>query len=490
LKRFFLPGILLVALTARAAAPEKDQLDADLNLFTVLAAINAAGYDADLSSPNNSAVRAAVRKELAGKNIPSLPRLKEFYAAHKQTSATADLSQYVSFALSTQGPPTFALKGRTIDWPPDAAPLESLGPILADFFSEAGIQDLWDRDQRDFEKLIEQYHAPVSEAVLQVNSYARNETAGVHGRWFQIYVDLLGAPNQIQTRSYANLYYVVITPSAEPRVRDVRHAYLHYLLDPLATRHEEIVMHKQSLAADAMRAPALDPAFQSDFLLLTTESLIQAIECRLDHRPAGIDEAMREGYILTAYFAEQLPVYEKQEEALRFYYPEMIKGIDPRVEEARIAKIQFDAEPAVRQAKVVHQQAPPEPQGVYKTLQQAEQLYVDRSLEPARELYLKALEETRDKPLHAKAYYGLARIAALEKNPELADSLFLETLESQPEPQIHACALVYLGRLEDAAGEHEQAKKRYQQALAVEGASPAAHQAAEEGAQRSFQKSN
>ena len=57
---------------------------------------------------------------------------------------------------------------------------------------------------------------------------------------------------------------------------------------------------------------------------------------------------MREGYILTSYFAEQLPVYEKQEEALRFYYPEMIIGIDPRVEAARIAKIQFAAEPPVR----------------------------------------------------------------------------------------------------------------------------------------------
>ena len=49
---------------------------------------------------------------------------------------------------------------------------------------------------------------------------------------FQIYIDLLGAPNQIQTRSYGSNYYVVVTPSAEPRIRDVRHAYLHYLLDP------------------------------------------------------------------------------------------------------------------------------------------------------------------------------------------------------------------------------------------------------------------
>jgi tetratricopeptide (TPR) repeat protein len=101
---------------------------------------------------------------------------------------------------------------------------------------------------------------------------------------------------------------------------------------------------------------------------------------------------------------------------------------------------------------------------------------------------LKSLQETSEKPLHAKAYYGLARIAALEKNPELAENLFQKTLEYDPEPQIRAWTLVYLGRLSDAAGDREQASHRYQEALAVQGASPAAHRAAEEGVQRSFQK--
>ena len=132
--------------------------------------------------------------------------------------------------------------------------------------------------------------------------------------------------------------------------------------------------------------------------------------------------------------------------------------------------------------------APPEPKGAPKTLALAEQLYTDRNLEPARQLYLKALEETSDKPLHAKAYYGLARIAALEKNPELAERLFQKTLECGPEPQVKAWALVYLGRLSDAAGDREQATRRYQEALAVEGASPAAHAAAEQGVQRGFEK--
>jgi tetratricopeptide (TPR) repeat protein len=478
----------MLAQAAQAATPERGQLDASPTLFAVMAAINAAGYNADIASPNNSPLRETIRKELAGKNIPSLPALKAFYLEHFQSDATADLSQYISFALSVKGPPTFALKGRTVEAPPDVVALDGFAPLLANFYREAALDDLWNRSQPAFEQTIERYHEPVAEAVLQVNGFLRNETSGASAHWFQIYVDLLGAPNQIQTRSYGRNYYVVITPSAEPRIHDVRHAYLHFLLDPLATRHEEIIMRKRGLGDHAQRAPALDQSFKSDYLLLVTESLIKAIEARLDKQPALANQAMLEGYILTAYFAEQLQAYLKQEQAMRFYYAEMVAAIDLKREDARLSQIEFVSQAPVRQAKVVPLPPPPAPQGAYKTLAQAEQLYKDRHLDPARQLFLKALQETTERPLHAQAYYGLARIAALEKNPEMAERLFEKTLELDPEPQVKAWALVYLARLSDAAGDREQATRRYRDALAVEGASPAARQAAEQGVQRSFEK--
>jgi len=493
LSRFALPGILVIALgalAARAGPPERGQLDASPTLFTVMAAINAAGYDAEVSSPNNDPLRAAVRKELAGKNIPSLKALKQFYVDHRQGNAGANVDQYISFALSVDGPPAFALKGRTVDAPPDVALLDGLAPLMAAFYREAGIEEIWNRSQPALDQAIERYHEAVAAAVLQVNGYLRNQTSGMKGRQFQIYIELLAAPNQIQTRSYANDYYVVVTPSAEPRIQDVRHAYLHYLLDPLATRNAEIIMRKRGLADHAQRAPALHESFKSDYLLLVTESLIKAIEARLDGKPDLVPVDMREGYILTAYFSEQLPVYEKQEQAMRLYYADLIRPIDLKHEDVRLSQLEFVEEARVRQAKVLVPAKPPELQGANKTLDDAEQLYTARNLEPARQLYLKVLEETPEKPMHAKAYYGLARVAALEKNPELAERLFQKTLECEPEPPVRAWTLVYLGRLSDAAGDHEQAVKHYQEALAVEGASPAAHQAAEQGAQRSLPKPN
>jgi len=133
----------------------------------------------------------------------------------KTGHAADDLSQYISFALSVDGPPAFTPRYLNNLMPPDAAQLEGFTPLLIAFYRDAHIAELWKRAQPEFDKVIAQYHAPVSRAVLLANAYARNPTSGFLGRRFQIYVDLLGAPNQVQTRSYVDDYFVVVTPSTE-----------------------------------------------------------------------------------------------------------------------------------------------------------------------------------------------------------------------------------------------------------------------------------
>jgi len=484
LKRFLLPALLVLAVAARAQNPELGQLDASPTLFTVLCAINAVGYTADLSSPNNHPLRDAVRAELGKKNIPSLPAIQNFFERHRKKSDAQELAQYISFALTAGPPPNFALKMRDVDLPPDVAVMKDLPGLLAAFYKEADISELWKRSQAAIDQYVDIYHEPVSEAVLQVNSYLRQQTSGFRGRHFQIFIELLAAPNQIQTRSYGDQYTVVVTPSPEPRTFDVRHAYLHYLLDPLSTRFQEVVNRKKPIGQFAVRAPALDASFKDDFLLLTTECLIKAIEAKLDRHPQGVQEAMRQGYILTQFFAEQLPIYEKQEQAMLFYYPELVGAIDMKIEEARLARVEFDKDATA--ARVVAavpapvQQAPA-PTGAAKTLDDAEQLYTARDLDKAKKLYLDVLQQTDDQKMHSAAYYGMARIAALQKNPELAVRLFQKTLELGPEPPVKAWALVYLGRLALASEDREEAKNYFQTALKVEGASTAAQQAASQG---------
>jgi tetratricopeptide (TPR) repeat protein len=454
-----------------------------------MAAINAAGYDAEIDSPNGDPLRQQLRKAVEASHTPVLADLRKFFADHRQNDPTAELSQYVSFALSVTGPPDFKFRYRDVELPPDIRQMQALGPLLVRFSREVNVAELWNQAQPAFERALERYHAPVSRAILEANAYLRNPTAGYLGRNFQIYLDLLGAPNQVQTRSYADDYFVVVTPSADPRVLDIRHAYLHYLLDPLATKYGEEIMKKESLVDYAQGAPALDPSYKSDFLLLTTESLIKAVEARLPGVSETVDEALREGYILTPYFAEQLTIFEKQPDAMRLFFPEMIKRLSVVREDKRLASVQFSEHARVRAAKIVEaQRIAKEPSPAEKAVEQADHLYGNKDFAGAKQAYLHVLEQGDNNSAHAKAYYGLARIAVLESDPETGERLFRKVLDSSSDPWLNAWAHVYLGRLEDAAGNRDEAAKQYQSALAVEGASAAARHAAEQGIQEAFKK--
>jgi tetratricopeptide (TPR) repeat protein len=471
---------------------QEGQLDGSEALFTVLAAINAAGYDANLDSNANSPVRKRVREALASQHLASVDALKKFVADHHQADPEAELSQYISFALSIEGPPDFHYWLAPQEIPPDVRKLDGLNELIADFYSEAGIQDLWKQVQPEVDQVIQEYHGGVTQAVLETNAYARNVTSGARGRRFQIYVDVLGAPNRIQTRSYKYNYFVVVTPSPEPQIDQVRHAYLHYLLDPLSLLYFEQWGRLKGVADFAQAAPALDEGYKNDFMLLATECVIKAVESRLargaENRQALVNQAVSQGFVLTAALADGLAVYEKQPESLRFYFPDLLGQIDLDHEDRRLQKVEFAKEATVHKAKAAP--APPAPvlSVTAKTLAEAEDLYGSRDLPRARETYRKVLELPGENPVHARAYYGLARIAALDHDPELAEKLFQKTLEMSPDDDTKSWAYLYLGRLSDAAGEREQAQKNYRAALAVRGAPEQVKVAAEKGLAQPFQR--
>jgi tetratricopeptide (TPR) repeat protein len=476
--------LILAALPAlpQTAQPE-NQLDGNEALFTVMAAINAAGYDTEIDSPSNNPLRRAIRQQLAGQKLESVFELKRFVRDHKQADPAADLSQYISFALSVDAPPSFTPRYLNNMMPPDAAALEGFTPLLINFYREAHIADLWKRSQLAIDKVIEQYHAPVSRAVLLANAYARNPTSGFLGRRFQIYVDLLGAPNQVQTRSYVDDYFVVVTPSTELRVQDIRHAYLHYLFDPLGLKYAKQLLTKSPIGDYALGAPLLADHFKKDFILLATESFIKAVESRMDKKPEMAIEAAKEGFVLAPGFAEILANdYEKQDVVLRLHFPDMVESLNFRTEEKRFENFQFATAATSRTVRVTGEKPPVELTGAELTLDKAELSYKNRDLASSKALYLRVLTETPLTTMHAKAYYGLARITVLERKPEEADMLFRKVLELDPDAYTKSWSLLYLARLADSQGNRpEEAQKFYKAALAVEGAPDSVRTAAEKG---------
>jgi tetratricopeptide (TPR) repeat protein len=468
------------------------QLDGNVSLFTVLTALNAAGYDAGLDSPSANPIRKKIRDYIAAKNLPSVGELKRFYQDHPNLG----FSQYVSYALVLQGPPKFEFVTNMKELPPDAMTIAALSQILERFWEEAGLEKLWRQVQPAYDQLIAQYNEPVSQEILRANAYLRNPTSGYLGRRFQIYLDFMGAPNQLESRSYGDDYFVVISSTPRIPIDDIRHAYLFYVLDPLSLKYSNNIALKRDLNRYAQAAPALDEWFKLDYYLLTTACLVKAVETRLSGLPpaqkaAKIDQALKEGYILTPYFYESLPAYEKQEKSMRLYYPDMIAGIDMKTENDRLAAVKWSEKPA---PKVIRAAVDPVPttalHGPAKTLDEADNLYWQKQYEQARDKYSAVLKETDSTPYHAKAYYGLARIAAVNKEFELSVKLFEKTLELSPETETRSWALVYLGRLSYTGCDPQTAIEYYKKVLAMTGAPASARKAAEEGMADASKDSN
>lgn len=477
LTRLLLTVICLLSLNGLQGA-ENLQLGADENLFAVLAAANAAGYDEGLSLPDNSPLRQQLREYLSKQNIEVLPALRKYYRKHMLKNGVQDLSEYISYALSVKGPPDFAWRTRDVDVPPDALALVDFTPLLIEFYREANIADLWKRSQPAYDKEMEKYHSPLVAMTSAVNGYLRVPASGYLGRRFQVFVDLLGAPEQVQTRNYGDDAFVIVTPSETPRTFDIRHAYLHFQIDPIVIKYGVALDQKRSLIDFVQNAP-LEPEFKNDFVLLANESLIKAVESRLDRNPSEVDRAARQGYVLAPFFAEQLPVFEKQEQGMRYYFPEMADALDLKREDTRISAIRFDAAPPMRTAKQVSVAAPaPRLSPSAATLEKAEDLYLKRSLDNAKQLYMKSLEQSGSAEEHAQAWYGLSRIAVLQNQPDAAVKLFEKTLGASPDPQTKAWTLVYLARLAKAANDADRAAKFYHDALGVQGASEQALKAA------------
>lgn len=485
------PLAVLLVLSVVPAFPQQseNQLDSNETLFTVLAAVNAAGYDAELDSPSANPLRKQVRSYVATQKVDCLYDLQRFVNLHKQKNPSAELSQYISYALAIGPPPMFAPRYQNNLMPPDAAQLDGFTPLLISFYRQANIADLWKRSQPAFDKVIGQYHEPVTNAVLAANAYARNPTNGFLGHRFQIYIDLLGAPNQVQMRNYADDSFVVVTSSIEPRTQDIRHAYLHYLLDPLGLKYSKELTEKSALGEYALNSPILAEQYRLDFVLLATECFIKAVESRIDKNPAMALQAAKEGFVLTPAFAEILAqYYEKQEAPIRLVFPDLIAHIDLKREAKRFDNFQFASEASGR---TVHLAAPklPELTGAELTLDQAEKNYTARNLADAKNLYLNVLTQTPVKSLHAKAYYGLARIAVLERNPEEADKLFQKVLDFDPDSYTKSWSLLYLARLNDAQPDgRADAEKYYKAALAVPGVPDSVREAAEKGLKQAFEK--
>jgi hypothetical protein len=481
---------VLAPLCFAAEAP-KVSLDTNETLFTVLTAINACGYDQELdtSVPVRRAIRSEVAKQIAASDeTAAVTRdLCAFYQDHQQQDAARELSQYISLALVLDAPPNFPPKVKEAEIPPDAARLLPLTPLLQKFYSSANLHEIWLHHRNDFEGLIDRYHEPLSKMMFNTDIYLRLPSSGYLGRQFTVYLDPMGAPSQTNARVYGVDYYVILSPvGSNLKMEQVRHTYLHYVLEPLAMKRPD-AMKRLTPLLDAVRTAPMDQTFKDDISLLVTECLIRAVEARTlgtgkaveEQRAALVDKSMQTGFILTQYFYDELAKFEKGPTGFRDAYGDMLNTIDVRGESKRAGNIAF-ADAASPEVLFL-----PPRRDAQNLLATAEKRLSAGDPEGAQKLAQQALDEHSEDP--GRALFVLAQVATMNRDINGARTYFQQALGVAKEPKVVAWSHIYLGRIFDLQENRDAAMDEYRAALAAANALPEAKAAAEKGLQQPYE---
>jgi hypothetical protein len=476
------------------------QLDSSETIFAFLTALNACGYDQDLtiSDATRSNVRAEVQRNLRESEDAEQARTAvcEFVQNHVSSKdPNRNLSQYISLALYVDGPPHFLPRGKEEDLPPDASSITPFGSLLESFYYKAGLHAIWMHHRNDYAAAMRRYHEPLAKMVFDTEIYLKQPSSQYLGRRFTIYLDLMGSPNETDARNYGSDYYVVVfpapntnlgaTPQGALKMDQIRHTFLHYEMDPLAEKHFSSIKRLEPLLQSVKRAP-LEDAFKTDISLLVTECLVRAIEIRIAGnkqtaealRAQAVDDAVKQGYILTRYFYAAMLAFEKDPVGIRGTYGDMLEGVDVKKEERAAAEIQFAT---VASPELVRLSRPED----RRMLVTAEKRLAAGDPKGAQELAQQALDKKIGD--QGRALFILAEVAVANKNRDGAQDNFQKAIATSQDPTVLGWSHVYLGRILDMKEEREAALQEYHAALVTGAKLPEIKAAAEKGLEQAYE---
>src|ERR1700730_9624509 len=472
-------------------------VDGSEAMFTTMCALLAAGFESNVSAANWHPVRAQLRERMQHQQGPAVDAVREFYSKHQLADEGAMLSQYIWFGLVSGPAPKFELSLRRDELPPEVIALEGFSEILAAYYQEQKIGRLWRELQPLYNRDIERLHDSVSQIVFVATNYLREMMNASNPRTFTVIVEpLVGRITNV--RNFGDHYAIVLSGADDVPTDTVRHAYLHFLLDPLPLQYPHVVAVKRPLFETAARAPQLVPDLKDDFPSYFAECTVRAVELKLkrmspSERAAAMDTDDADGYVLVRPLFTALGNFERSEPSMKLFFPEMVRSIDVNAESKRVQSIKFArasvapqqdetaAEEVARRRKLQPSTIPNDPDAI-AALTEGERRIAEKDRRAAEASFQSVLGKQPDQ---IRAWYGIGLVALMDRNGSRAKEVFGRLTSGEhaatDDPMVLAWSHIYLARIYDDEGQAEQAKTQYQEALAVSGSPDQARQAAQKG---------
>jgi hypothetical protein len=353
--------------------------------------------------------------------------------------------------------------------------------------------------------------------IVSTNLYLKMPASTYDGRRFIVVVEPMLSPSAINARVYGLDYVVVVSPAdGKIRMSDVRHIYLHYVIEPLLYSRATAIDRMQPVLKEVRDAP-LEFRLRSDSIPLSIECLIKAIEARTmdtgipEYKiPANIDRSdqlryekerlavqqkmevvrqaamhhdLTQGFVLTQYFYQQLVQFEKTPTSLKDTIGEMVYSMDVDYMVHFARNIEFDKE---ADGDVLMRSKPRKLEG----LDLAEARLAAGDVATASAMARQALTVHSDSLQSAadssRAEFILARTAILSGHPDQAIDGFQKTLASSKDPRLLSWSHIYLGRMLDLDCKRDQAVTEYQAALKTRDGQQDTRLAAERGLKAAY----
>ncbi|MGA2672767.1 MAG: hypothetical protein ABSE99_06015 [Terracidiphilus sp.] len=490
-------------------------------VFIMAAALNACGYDEGLdeSAPVRKRVRDEINQALAKSEDArdKRDRLCLFIAQHRMTGTEKDISQYISLALYLTPPPELETSAELAEMPPDSTQVAEIVPLLKDFVEAVDLQGIWLAVHPIYDREADRLHDPLSNMIVGTNLYLKMPASTYEGRRFIVVIEPMLSPHMVNARIYGTDYVVVVSPvNGQIRMTDVRHTYLHYMIEPLLLARANAVDRMQPILKEVREAP-LEFRYRSDTVPLAIECLIKAIEARTmdtgipvykipvnadrsdlpryEHerqlyqqkvdaiRLAAVHHDMTQGFVLTQYFYEQMIQFEKDPASLRDTIGEMVYSMDVDQQVHRARQTEFDKE---SDGEVLGRSTPRKLSGLdlaEARLAAGDTATASAMARQALRVHADTLESAADS---ARANFILARAAILTGHPDQAIDGFQKTLATSKDPRLLSWSHIYLGRMLDLDCKRDPAIAEYKTALAVRDGQQDTRLAAERGVKTAY----
>jgi tetratricopeptide (TPR) repeat protein len=485
------------------------------------AALNACGYEVGLqeSAPVRQRVRDDINQMLAKSEDARSKRDRVclFIAQHRMTGSEKDISQYISLALYLTPPPELETSVEVPEMPPDSTQVVEIAPFLRDFAAAVDLHGIWLTVHHIYDEEIDQLHDPVSKMIVSTNLYLKMPASTYDGRRFIVVIEPMLSPKLVNARVYGTDYVVVVSPvNGTIPMSDIRHTYLHYVIEPLLYTRANAIDRTQPILKEVRDAP-MEFRFRSDTLALTVECLIKAIEARTmdtgvpEYKiPAGVERSempryeherqlyqekvdavkwatvhhdMTQGFVLTQYFYEQLIRFEKNPASLKDTIGEMVYSMDIDQQVHRARQLDFDAQ---ADGDVLQRSKPRTLTG----LDLAESRLAGGDAATASALARQSLtvhsDTIQSMADDARANFILARAAIMTGHPEDAIDHFQKTIATSKDPRLLAWSHIYLGRMLDLDCKRDEALAEYKEALATRDGAQDTRLAAERGVKAAY----